>query len=221
MTWIKICGTTNREDAQTAVDAGADALGFVFHDKSPRNINPENAREIVAALPGRVEKVGVFVTQSCEEIADLADLIGLTAVQLHRGEHCPAREDDLPFLTGRGLKLIEAFPAKILDDGIMVRQVLTKQLFAAMFDSWSEGKPGGSGKKFDWQKANGMLQHVATAIPIVVAGGLDPENVGEAIKLFHPFGVDVVSGVEARAGKKDPEKVRAFIKAVREADRVA
>jgi phosphoribosylanthranilate isomerase len=221
MTWIKICGTTNFEDAQTAVEAGADALGFVFYEKSPRNIDPQKAKAIVAQLPERIEKVGVFVTQSSQEIAELADQIGLTSAQLHRGEHQPTMEAELSFLAEHGLKLVEAFPAGLLDGPVVIKEGMTKHLFAVMFDSGTGFKPGGTGKKFHWRRAKGMVQHISTLVPVIVAGGLTPQNVAEAIKLFQPFGVDVVSGVEARPGKKDPDKVRAFIKAVRAADRVA
>jgi phosphoribosylanthranilate isomerase len=221
MTWIKICGTTNLEDAQTAVEAGADALGFVFYEKSPRNIDPAKAREIVAALPVKVEKVGVFVTQSSEEIAELADQTGLTAAQLYTVQNnyglselyrlkqlCPT------------LKLTLAFPMSVArGDALLTLDDPEKRvLFAVMFDSGTGFKPGGTGKKFNWQRAKGMVQHISTMVPVVVAGGLNPQNVGQAIKLFHPFGVDVVSGVEASPGKKDPDKVRAFVRAVRAAD---
>ena len=223
MTWIKICGTTNLEDAQTAVDSGADALGFVFYEKSPRNIDPDKAGEIVAALPQNIEKVGVFVTHSSEEIAKLANRIGLTAAQLHRGDHSRATENDMASLKGRGLKLIAVVPAEIPDQstGIFLGQETTKNVFALMFDSSSAVSPGGTGKIFNWQQAEGMIQAVSMRIPVIVAGGLNSQNVTEAIKVFQPFGVDVVSGVESSPGKKDPEKVRAFIQAVRAADRTA
>lgn len=223
MTWIKICGTTNLEDAQVAVEAGADALGFVFYEKSPRNVDPEKAAEIIAAVPRSVEKVGVFVDQPVTYIQRTVELAGITAAQL-----ClePRKNGllDLCRLTELcpGLKLTLAFPVpRLLEEGLFTfDEASKKMLHAIMFDSGTAVTRGGTGRTFDWQQAQSLIQTFSTMLPVIVAGGLSPQNVGQAIKLFHPFGVDVVSGVEARPGKKDPEKVRAFVSAVRNADRV-
>ena len=200
-----------------AVDVGADALGFVFYEKSPRNIDPATAREIVKRLPGRTEKVGVFVSESGERISQVADQVGLTAVQFHGGRQA---SQDLASLSQCGLKLIDVCSAEKLEEtGILIRQEAMKYFFALMFDSGTAAQPGGTGKTFDWERARGMVQAVSMTVPVIVAGGLNPQNVGEAVKLFQPFGVDVVSGVEAKPGKKDPDKVRAFVAAVRAAER--
>jgi len=219
MTWIKICGTTNLDDAQLAVEAGADALGFVFYDKSPRNIDPEKAREIVTELPAYVEKVGVFVDDSFKHIRDVVEQVKLTAVQFYTRtwEHV----EDLVSANGNAIspKLIMALPADELSQADVLIQ--TRILHAIMLDSGSSERPGGTGKTFDWKRAHGVIQGLSLTVPVIVAGGLTPLNVGEAVKFFQPYGVDVASGVEAKPGKKDPEKVYAFVRAVREADKLA
>jgi len=219
MTWIKICGTTNLDDAQLAVEAGADALGFVFYDKSPRNIDPEKAREIVTELPAYVEKVGVFVDDSFKHIRDVVEQVKLTAVQFYTRtwEHV----EDLVSANGNAIspKLIMALPADELSQADVLIQ--TRILHAIMLDSGSSERSGGTGKTFDWKRAHGVIQGLSLTVPVIVAGGLTPLNVGEAVKFFQPYGVDVASGVEAKPGKKDPEKVYAFVRAVREADKLA
>ncbi|PYX95207.1 MAG: N-(5'-phosphoribosyl)anthranilate isomerase [Acidobacteria bacterium] len=219
MTWIKICGTTNLDDAQLAVEAGADALGFVFYDKSPRNIDPEKAREIVTELPAYVEKVGVFVDDSFKHIRDVVEQVKLTAVQFYTRtwEHV----EDLVSANGNAIspKLIMALPADELSQADVLIQ--TRILHAIMLDSGSSERPGGTGKTFDWKRAHGVIQGLSLTVPVIVAGGLTPLNVGEAVKFFQPYGVDVASGVEAKPGKKDSRKVQAFVRAVREADKLA
>ena len=218
MTWIKICGTTNLDDAQLAVEAGADALGFVFYDKSPRNIDPEKAREIVTELPAYVEKVGVFVDDSFKHIRDVVEQVKLTAVQFYTRtwEHV----EDLVSANGNAIspKLIMALPADELSQADVLIQ--TRILHAIMLDSGSSERPGGTGKTFDWKRAHGVIQGLSLTVPVIVAGGLTPLNVGEAVKFFQPYGVDVASGVEAKPGKKDSRKVQAFVRAVREADKL-
>jgi phosphoribosylanthranilate isomerase len=223
MTWVKICGITNLEDALTAVEAGADALGFVFYEKSPRNINPEVAGEIVAKLPKRVEKVGVFVNESGEQIDESVQQAGLTAVQICGRDsvvefvkHLQARQnmDHRP-------KIISVIPdGELSGGGFFIADELKKTLHALLIDSSSAEQPGGTGKCFDWEKVRGMVEMLGLRIPTIVAGGLTPENVEEALALFHPWGVDVASGVEAKPGKKDPGRVRAFVDAVRQAERL-
>jgi phosphoribosylanthranilate isomerase len=222
MTWVKICGMTNLEDALVAVDAGADAVGFVFYEKSPRCVTVETARDIVAKLPAGVEKVGVFVNADSETILDLVLRTGLTAVQLHGNVSRDSVLGDRRSATECvGVqKLIAMLPGESLKDGglFMASTVRTK-IFAVLFDSVSNGAAGGTGTKFDWEETRGMIRGIGLTVPVIVAGGLNSKNVGEAIGLLKPWGVDVVSGVEASPGKKDPEKVRAFVRAVREMDR--
>lgn len=242
MTWIKICGTTNLEDARVAVEAGADALGFVFYEKSPRKIAAEAAREIVSRLPERVEKVGVFVDTSGFHPVDIVRQVGLTAIQNSLGFLPTVAKAPQMVVAFAGFprppKLFLSFPAAWFFGGaekikelmecfshlrrdISGRPVSPEGCFDTFFlDSGTAQQPGGTGKVFDWEKvvpvAEGMQQH---GFKLVVAGGLNSTNVAEAIRILKPWGVDVASGVEARPGKKDPEKVSAFIEAVRQADK--
>ena len=221
MTWIKICGTTNLEDALVAAEAGANALGFVFYKQSPRNIAPERAREIVAQLPPEVEKVGVFVDgESPEWIIQVAEQAELTAVQLHVGSSF-ARHDQRSWSFGNR-KIYLALPAaQFLDAGAQWGgpNQRSSAISAIFLDSGTSQQPGGTGKAFDWQKAALLVEAMAQTANVVVAGGLNPLNVTEAIRILKPWGVDVASGVETAPGKKDPQKVRAFIAAVRRNER--
>jgi phosphoribosylanthranilate isomerase len=222
MTWIKICGTTNLEDALLAVEAGADALGFVFHAKSPRNVSVETVREIVAQLPERVEKVGVFVEQDAEEIAGVVYQTGLTAVQLHGGlEESALISQEL---LERGVRrMFPVFPAGLFyEEGAVdikgrADSENSEVVVAIVVDSGTAEQRGGTGKAFEWRRVAAMEKFTRLA-RVVIAGGLTPGNVAEAMRILNPWGVDVVSGVEAAPGKKDPEKVRAFVRAVREVD---
>lgn len=222
MTWIKICGTTNLEDALIAVEAGADAVGFVFYERSPRNVNAESARTIAAALPSNIERVGVFVNADCASIRSTVLEAGLTAVQLHgKVSMDSVWQDQRSALESVGAsKLIPMIPGNALQDGgIFMSDHVRERTFAILIDSQVNGANGGSGVTFDWEATRGMVQGLSLQLPVIVAGGLTPSNVCDAMKIFQPFGVDVVSGVEATPGKKDPDKVRAFIKAVRDIDR--
>jgi phosphoribosylanthranilate isomerase len=221
MTWVKICGMTNLEDALVAVEAGADAVGFVFYEKSPRNVTVEAAREIVEKLPGSVEKVGVFVNEGPERVSAIAGEVGLTAVQFHGDEH------QNPEMFAINRKSFYCIPADWVAMSWQKKgkafgsfMALPKNLGAVMLDSGtSQQQRGGTGRAFDWREAKAWVSALGQLYPIVIAGGLTPENVGDAMEILKPWGVDVVSGVEARPGKKDPEKVRAFVRAVRETDR--
>jgi phosphoribosylanthranilate isomerase len=220
MTWVKICGTTNLEDALVAVDAGADALGFVFYEKSPRNISVEAAREIVQKLPQRVEKVGVFVDLESEQIREVVLSAGLSAVQLHGERSAESVGKALALLPNSvGVsKLISVIHGEALKDDLLFGFTISN-MFAILLDSRSGEAMGGTGTTFDWETTQRAVQHMSLTVPVIVAGGLTPINVGGAIRLFQPFGVDVASGVEITPGKKDPKKVRAFVSAVREIDR--
>jgi phosphoribosylanthranilate isomerase len=241
MTWVKICGITNLEDALVAVEAGADAVGFVFYEKSPRCVSVETAREIVAKLPESVEKVGVFVKESLNEWASIALRVGLTATQWYPFSEMGSRSNRTRAV-GAGIfpkpiKCFTALPAGFFlqdeerihglvndlahwQDGVVDGAPQPPDSF--LLDSGGLENPGGTGKTFDWSKAVPIAQGMRqVGLKLVVAGGLTPENVSEAIEILKPWGVDVASGVEARPGKKDSEKVRAFVRAVREADRRA
>jgi phosphoribosylanthranilate isomerase len=220
MTWVKICGMTNLEDALVAVEAGADAVGFVFYEKSPRCVTVETARKIVEKLPADVEKVGVFVRCTMESITDTATRVGLTGAQLYQAQEKPSSADWTAIHQERRYKLILAVPGERLIDGSMlISAEAKKSIYAMLIDSGSGDRLGGTGASFDWEACRGMVQGVGSIVPVIVAGGLTPENVVGAMHVLKPWGVDVVSGVEASPGKKDPEKVRAFVKAVRDADR--
>lgn len=242
MTWVKICGITNLEDALMAVDAGADALGFVFYDSSPRRLTPDAARHIIEHLPEHVDKVGVNVFS--ETSVGMVRNTGLTALQHHFRLATVPSDDGTKAMGlsatafGQPIKVFVSFPANfLLEDEERIKDIATS--FSRMrvrapgqppipegvfdtffFDSGSTDQPGGTGRTFDWSRAvpiaEGMRQG---GLKLVVAGGLTPENVAEPMQILRPWGVDVSSGVEASPGKKDPEKVRAFIRAVREADK--
>lgn len=243
MTWVKICGITNLEDALTAVDAGADALGFVFYEKSPRKVDAETARAIVEKLPERVEKVGVFVDETVNRVSDMAATVQLTGAQLHGSEDLEFASRLTELSQGK-LRIIKAAPAYTLDrpqegsyswDPVSMgvlraedagmfanfdgREFRPGPISALILDSGRAGQ-GGTGKTLDWEKFRSFSDGMSSFTKIIVAGGLAPANVARAIHILHPWGVDVASGVEARPGKKDPDKVRAFIAAVRAADRV-
>ncbi len=244
MTWVKICGMTNLEDALVAVEAGADAVGFVFYEKSPRYVTVETAREIVEKLPESVEKIGVFVGPD-EDPINVLLRTGLTGTQCYIsaegvvGSNASHKATDVDCLPPRFRSLM-AFPMSLFgEDASEVERMLTgfaesrKRmpegvsipegfLDTFLLDSGNLRHPGGTGHTFDWKKARVLADGMRKdGLKLVVAGGLKPENVGEAIEILRPWGVDVVSGVEAAPGKKDPEKVRAFVKAVREMDRKA
>lgn len=222
MTWIKICGITNLEDAHAAVDAGVDALGFVFYDQSPRKISPTAARDIVDQLPASIDKVGVFVDTPAEEMIDIIRRAHLSSVQIHAQQAVKVEEIAILKESIADLKIIYVCPrTELLGNGFSMSERVRILLYAIMFDSSTSEQPGGTGQRFDWEKARGMVQSVSLTVPVIVAGGLNKANVKEAIRMFQPYGVDVSSGVEAKPGKKDPAKVHAFIQAVREADKIA
>jgi phosphoribosylanthranilate isomerase len=223
MTWVKICGMTNLEDALIAADAGADAVGFVFYEKSPRNVTVEQVREIVRELPEGVEKVGVFVDLEAGIIRKIAMEAGLTAVQLHGVQSLESvLGDSRPAVESVGVaKLIAMVPDEALHQGtgVAISTRVREKAFAILIDAQVNGEIGGTGTKFDWEASRGMIQMLGFVIPVIVAGGLTASDVADAMRTLRPFGVDVVSGVEAAAGKKDPGKVRAFVSAVRDMDR--
>jgi len=220
MTWTKICGITNLEDALTAVDAGADALGFVFYESSPRRIDPEAARKIVKQLPEMIEKVGVFVNQTEESICVLADAAGLTAVQLH-GDNEDPHVADLIAERRPHLKVVVGISMHHPKPEGWAMMWHPDVVHAFLVDSGNSSNYGGTGKTFDWQASQRSIEEIARLGRVVVAGGLTPGNVTAAIRMLRPWGVDVASGVETRPGKKDKEKVRAFVAAVRMGEKVA
>lgn len=214
MTWIKICGTTNLEDAQMCVEAGADALGFIFAE-SPRKIGTELAFGVISKLPQNIEKVGVFVSETPEAMKSAVASCGLTAIQLHSQEAA----SHIGLLSNHA-KVIQAVAAEFFrgPGGIWFDQDGLRTLYGLLFDAGTNNVKGGTGKAWNWESFAERIALFNGMTKTIVAGGLTPENVGEAIRILRPWGVDVVSGVEREPGKKDPKKVKAFIEAVRRAD---
>ena len=226
MTWVKICGMTNLEDALVAVDAGADAVGFVFYEKSPRCVSVETAREIVARLPGSVEKVGVFVAAAAEEVKEASARAKLTIAQVYVNPPSESSRLDDTFLTKVPCPVIAAVSAGLVGKdeiaGFHISNQNRDRIMGVLLDSGSSDRPGGTGRAFEWENTKPIAELAGRiGLKLVVAGGLTSQNVGEAMGILKPWGVDVSSGVEARPGKKDPEKVRAFVQTVREMDRKA
>jgi len=255
MTWIKICGITNLDDALAATDAGANALGFVFYPKSRRHVTLETVCSIVAKVPRQMEKVGVFVNETVDHVRDIAKHAGLTAVQLS-GDESPEFSRSLFRELGnksRRPAIFRCYPAKIFDapaeqtvgwdpvaaglvepdeayKGKRVHKIHVAKngdlflethgfrpgvISGVLLDSTTAEKRGGTGQKFDWERVQPWAGIINSISKLIVAGGLRPGNVQEAIHILHPWGVDVSSGVEREPGKKDPRKVRAFVQAVR------
>lgn len=231
MTWIKICGTTNLDDAKLAVAAGADALGFIFAE-SPRRIVPADARAIIEHLPQTVEKVGVFVNETPARMQEIIASTGLTAVQL-QGEETLESAEELKKLcsTRRGpLRIFKALGVAKGIEGVMRDFTVTTAIDGVLLDSFAaraagqaDGEHvarGGTGKTFDWTRAASFVPGLSKRTRVIIAGGLSPANVAEAIRTLSPWGVDVCSGVEQSRGHKDPQKVRDFVTAARAASPV-
>ncbi len=222
--WVKICGTTNLEDAQIAVEAGADALGFVFAE-SPRQVTAEQAGAIVARLGQSVEKVGVFVDGDIDGIVSTVLTAGLTGVQIHgpvyRGLAERLRERFAEGASGaERLKILQVLHFGAGEDALDERLNELRQrgaVDAVLVDSRTAQARGGTGVRYDWGAARRSFVEAAAQLRMVVAGGLSPENVREAIETLRPWGVDVVSGVEAAPGRKDAAKVRRFVEHARAA----
>ncbi len=200
---VKICGITQLRDARVAVEQGAGAIGFIFWRDSPRFIDPYRAREIAAMLPAFVTTVGVFVDQDLEYVSGVASLVRLSAVQLH-GEETPE------YAAALRRPVVKAIaPGDAVDTWAMQHTIL--------LDAGDPIKHGGTGQTIDWTAA----ARIAARRPTLLAGGLTPENVGEAIARVRPFGVDVSSGVEISPGVKDHGRLKAFFEAIHATSRVA
>jgi len=204
---IKFCGITNLRDAERAVSAGAWAVGLIFWPQSPRRCELDTAAEIAAALKRRVEVVGVFVNPTLDELSQTAEAVGLTIVQLH-GDEGPA----LCAEAGRrtGCRVIKAARVRSRAD---IQALSSFHTDLHLLDSYVPGVPGGTGETFAWELAREHRGHV----PVILSGGLTPENVADAIAVVAPFAVDVASGVEISPGRKDPVKLEAFAAAARAA----
>ena len=207
--WIKICGNTSLADAQLAADAGANAVGFVFAP-SPRRVTPDEVARITPHLPASIEKIGVFVNDDFATIAAAVELAGLTGVQVHSGGP-DALTKQLREQFGADLRILRV---------IHFGEDAARQLEAARADASIDGvlvdsrtatAVGGTGIAFDWQAASATMFSGKNSLKLIAAGGLNPENVADAIATLNPWGVDVVTGVESSPGRKDADKVRAFV----------
>ena len=200
---VKICGITNLEDALAGFFSGADALGFVFYKRSPRYIDPLKARDISGILPKKIKRVGVFVNADIPSVKRIAKLCALDMLQFQ------GQESSAYCQKFKGYKVIKAFRIAAPGDLDKVSEYKT---FAYLFDNFSKSQPGGTGKKFNWK----ILAQAVKMKPIVfVSGGLTAGNVRQAIKLLKPDWVDVSSSLESKPGKKDHQKIKRFIRAIK------
>lgn len=203
MVKVKICGITNLEDALAAAEAGADALGFVFYPESPRFIDPGKARAIIARLPVFITSVGVFVDESEELIRRIIREGGIQVLQFHGSES--------PVLCTRFRE--KAIKAIRIKDEQSIREMQMYDIDTFLLDTMVEGTSGGTGKPFNWKYAEMAKEHGR----IILSGGLNPSNVGDAVRQVWPYGVDVSSGVETSPGKKDHKKIAEFVKEAKKA----
>jgi phosphoribosylanthranilate isomerase len=199
--WVKICGNTNEQDALAAVEAGADALGFIIVPSSRRSVSRKKISEIMSVLPSSIMTVGVVANEEASFLKDLLRVCRFRMLQFHGNE---SPEEVLAF-KGQA-KLIKAIRVK--DAGSLAQIPKYKGVDAILLESYHPDQPGGTGIPFDWNLA---LQAKQYEIPLILAGGLTPTNVHDAVRQVNPYGVDVVSGVEREPGIKDPTLVRSFI----------
>ena len=200
---VKICGITNLKDALLACDAGADAIGFIFYEKSPRYVNPMQVGKIIKELPPLITTVGVFVNQEEEHLRRVGQETGIDIYQLH-GDESPE------FCRLFGAKVIKAYRIKGKET---IAELPKYQVFAYLLDTYHEGLSGGTGQVFNWEIAVEAKRYGR----IVLAGGLTPENVSDAVVKVRPYAVDVSTGVELEPGKKDENKLRKFIQSAKRA----
>lgn len=198
MVRVKICGITSLEDALMAVEAGADALGFVFHDESPRHVTPDEAAGIIAALPPFIQTVGLFVNRPIEYVNETAARCRIDLVQFH-GDEPPE------FCDAVQRRVIKAFRVQ---DITSLDPIRNYRVAAHLLDAYSPKAYGGTGLTFNWDIATVAKEFG----PVILAGGLTPDNVREAVATVQPYAVDVSGGVESAPGRKDAEKVREFIR---------
>jgi phosphoribosylanthranilate isomerase len=224
--WIKICANTNLDDAQLAAELGADAVGFVFSPSS-RQVTAAQVARITPRLPNNVERVGVFAALEADEIAKMADEAGLNAVQLHGGVNLTLVGQLHERFKDR-VKLIQTVHWQVDSNGAQSAAVAQqlKDIAASglidrvLIDSKTSSARGGTGVAFDWVTARATLAEAGARLKLIVAGGLRPENVGDAIRRLEPWGIDVASGVEQSPGRKSRENLAAFIRAARNPDAV-
>jgi phosphoribosylanthranilate isomerase len=200
--FVKVCGITRLQDADLAADLGASAIGFIFWPGSPRYVSPDDAREIARRKAEGVKAVGVFVDEAVERVRQIADLVGLDMVQLH-GNESPTVVRDLRRTVGviKAISLADAAPVDLseLDEDVLI-----------LLDAHDPVRRGGTGRTIDWAAA----RRVASSRRTILAGGLNPENVGEAVSAVEPYGIDVSSGVESAPGVKDASRLKRLFEAL-------
>ena len=210
-TRIKMCGITRIKDVEAGVAAGLDALGFIFYEKSPRNVEPDFVRSVVAKIPPFIDCVGVFVDRDREELEEIVEYCGLSHAQLHGNENPKYCERVERFASP--CHVIKAFRVGGESKGSDFTPY-DDAVHGYLLDTYVKGSAGGTGATFDWR----IIDTLALQRPMILAGGISPENVVEAIQSVAPFGVDVNSGVEIEPGIKDHAKLAAFVRNVRQAD---
>jgi len=206
MTEIKICGITNLDDAFVVAESGADALGFIFYPKSPRHVSPEKAKEIIENLPCEITRVGVFVNHRAEEVKEIIEFCGLNLVQLHGNEtpgYCRQFTSSI---------VIKAFSPRTENDLQILKDYPVR---AVLLDTYDPGLYGGTGKTSNWELASKIKE----SHPLILSGGLNIDNIRDAVEIVSPHAVDINSGVESSPGKKDHNKVREIIEIVRKNNR--
>jgi phosphoribosylanthranilate isomerase len=208
MIQVKICGITNQQDAVAASERGASALGFIFYPPSPRYINPEAAKIIIAALPDDIVRVGVFVNENAETVKNISDYLALDMIQLH-GDESPDYCRQFPAAT-----VVKAIELKNDDD---VDRALDYEVAALLADARHAGLYGGTGKKSDWS----LARKIKNKKPLILSGGLNAENIADALAAVAPDALDINSGAESSPGKKDHEKLLRLFESIRAHDPVA
>jgi len=210
-TRIKVCGITTIEDAKEAIRLGVDAIGFIFAENSPRYLSPEKAKEIVMQLPPFVHLVGVFVDSDPVEVEEIIDYCGLTHVQLHGNEdaeYCQKLAQSV--MPCRVIKAFRVGPRTMAADFVPYEESVK----GFLLDTYVEGQEGGTGKPFDWS----LIESLRLKQPVILAGGISPDNAAEAVRTVRPFAIDVNSGVEESPGKKDPAKLRELVDIIHSVD---
>ena len=204
---VKICGITTCEDAEMAVNYGASAIGIIFYERSPRYIHPEKVEEWISAVPEKMKKVGVFVNEKRENIKTIVEKLNLDYIQLH-GDESPEYCDKMI------RPVIKAFHVGTDFDPAVLRNF---QVHAFLFDTYQKGKPGGTGRSFNW----GLISCLNTDTPIILSGGLNPDNINEGIETVQPSAVDVNSGVESEPGIKDKVELKKLFNIIENSNYIA
>ncbi len=210
MVRVKICGVTTCEDVHLVADAGADAVGLNFHSKSPRYVKPAQADELIRALPPFMAPVGVFVESNMRQAVAIAFQLGLRTLQTYQS---PPDDDPFPFAHVPSFRIKDESSLQLIRNFIASAASFGRKPSAVLVDSYTPAAIGGTGHVAPWE----LLEGFDAGVPLILAGGLNPDNISEAIRRVRPWGVDVASGVESAPGKKDPAKVRAFVKNAKEA----